>query len=90
MAGGRVRPVPRLVVGEAVRPDDDLCHNPDWRQLILDLRRCGMSGRDLARRLGVSEFTIYQYTRGVHREPGYCFGAALVRLHEQVTGKVVR
>jgi hypothetical protein len=63
--------------------------NPNWRQIICDLRRAGMTTPVIANRVGACENTIYRYACGSRKgDPYYSLGAALLKLHARyVKGK---
>jgi transposase-like protein len=59
-------------------------HPVDFAALIADLKAGGMTARDMARKVGVHEATIWYWREGV--EPKYEAGAALVELWVTKTG----
>lgn len=51
----------------------------DWPLLLGELERAGLSGAEVARRLGVPQPTVHHWKTGA--EPGYSDGARLIALH---------
>lgn len=51
----------------------------DWFRLIVTLRGCGMSEREIARRLGVDHSNVVRWKQGV--EPVHEKGERLIRLY---------
>lgn len=57
----------------------------DWFVIISDLKRAGISGREIARRLNVSASTVVMWTQG--SSPSYEKGAELMDMWESIVKK---
>ncbi len=53
----------------------------DWQALVLAIRAEGLSIKGIARRTGVSEYSIGFLSRGEVKEPRFGLGIALLELH---------
>ncbi|MDF7671150.1 hypothetical protein PT276_08100 [Orbaceae bacterium ESL0721] len=53
----------------------------DWFQIISDLKKRGISGREVSRRLGMSVAAVDSWKRG--SSPSYEAGAMLIALWEK-------
>lgn len=57
----------------------------DWFRIIVDLKKAGVSGRELARRLHVSASAILRWKNGA--SPDYDDGKQLIDIWISETGK---
>jgi transcriptional regulator with XRE-family HTH domain len=57
----------------------------DWKKLLEDLSAAGWSQAQIAERCGAAQTTVSELARGVTLDPRYGFGAALQKLHAEVT-----
>jgi len=60
---------------------------PDPRRLVADLERAGMSKPQIARAIGTSRQTVWRFSEGLSREPGYLVVERLAKLAAKVVAK---
>lgn len=58
----------------------------NFRELIFDLRRSGLSDSEIARRIKKHQSTVTAIKNHPEREPNYTTGAALIELHKTIKG----
>lgn len=58
----------------------------DWFRIVADLKRLGLSARDVERRTGIPKSTLISWTGALASEPRHQSGEALIALWVQVTG----
>lgn len=56
----------------------------DWKQLIADLKRRGMTQAEIGKRVNAAQNTISDIANGRIPDPRYSIGARLRSLHESV------
>lgn len=54
-----------------------------WHQLILNLRRFGLSDSKISRHTGIGRAAISHYIRGSVNEPTFTKGYKLLELHQR-------
>lgn len=54
-----------------------------WHQLILNLRRFGLSDSKISRHTGIGRAAISHYIAGSVNEPTFTKGVRLLQLHKQ-------
>lgn len=55
----------------------------DWPKIIFDLMRGGLSGAQIAERVGVAAPTLNCLKNGTTKQPKYSTGVALLDLHRR-------
>lgn len=55
----------------------------DWKTLILDLRRAGVTQAEIGRAIGLSQPAVSDLARGRTTTMQWEAGEALIRLHDQ-------
>lgn len=55
----------------------------DWQQIVLNLRRAGISNKFIYAQTGIHDTTVSHYVRGTAREPTFSRGLALLKLHHK-------
>ena len=62
----------------------------NWRDLIIDINRMGLSGAQIAERCGVAPTTINGLKNEQWEEPKYSLGVKLIELHARLEAAGLR